>query len=432
MLVGALVVKAAVLFVVLPAVSDSVAPGYSIGFADLYDLIGLNVSQGNGYRAEAETTTTMIREPGYPLFLAAVFRVAGYHLEAARFANLLLSLGIGFMMLRLVRTLTGDATVALLATLLFLFHPGTILSEARGGIEIVFIFVVMLFMLALHRAVDSGQRWHYFVAGLSLGVAVMFRGSPMLFPAFLFAYLVLVQRTLSERIRAAQNVGVLVIGMVLVMMPWVIRNYRLTQRLVLTATVQGVAAQEGQFTCRHLDLQHQFRDLQTAAAGERNQLAAQLGEPFRGFYYQIFYTPRAEMAFNDSLLQHVSATYRTDPMLAVNCTARNLFFNFWFLGKPGRSTALNAVAQLPFLACAMAGVYLIWKRGLLQRMSLILGFIAYIVAVHVVIIAHARHSVPLVPFLSVLASVSLLAIWDRWRNRETATGRSAITRSSVG
>ena len=39
---------------------------------NLYDLIGDNIARGIGYRVEPEATTTMIREPGYPLFLAGV------------------------------------------------------------------------------------------------------------------------------------------------------------------------------------------------------------------------------------------------------------------------------------------------------------------------------------------------------------------------
>ncbi len=157
MLLGAFILKAALLFGMLPAISGSVSPQYSIGFADLYDLIGDNIARGIGYRVEPETTATMIREPGYPLFLAGVFKVAGYSIEAIRVANLLLAAGIALMMMRLARRVTGDPASALVGTLLFLLYPATLVSEARGGIEIAFIFFVMLFMLALHQAVERAS-----------------------------------------------------------------------------------------------------------------------------------------------------------------------------------------------------------------------------------------------------------------------------------
>lgn len=416
-LAAAFIVKAALLFVVLPAVSESVSPTYSIGFADLYDLIGDNVARGIGYRVEPDMNETMIREPGYPLFLAGVFTIGGYNIEAARFANLLLAVGIAFMMMRLARRVTGDTATALVGTLLFLFYPGTLVSEARGGIEIVFIFVVMLFMLAVHQAVEKGERWRYLVAGALLGVVVLFRGSPMLFPGFLLGYFLLTAKTVADGRRVILNIGALVLGMVVVMTPWVSRNYLLTGKMVLTATVQGVSAQEGQFTCQRLSPEREFWQLQNDASMARNELASQLGLPFKGFYYQLFYSARDEMTFNDSLLSSVATNYRNNPMLLPRCVAQNLFFNFWFLGKTWPATALNAVVQVPLLAFALGGVYLLWKRSQLTRVALILGFIVYIVAVHVLIIAHARHSVPIVPFLSMLASISLMATWRSCRAR---------------
>jgi 4-amino-4-deoxy-L-arabinose transferase-like glycosyltransferase len=422
-LVGAFIIKAVLLFVVLPAVSKSVSPTYSIGFADLYDLIGDNVARGVGYRVEAGTTDTMMREPGYPLFLAGVFKIGGYNIEAARFANLLLAVGIALMLMRLARKLTDDPAVPLVGTLLFLFYPAILVSEARGGIEIVFIFVVMLFMLALHQAVEKGERWRYLVAGASLGVVVLFRGSPMVFPAFLLGYFLLTANSLAERFRSMLNIGILVLGMLVVMTPWVYRNYLLSGRLVLTATVQGISAQEGQFTCERLSAAHEFKPLQDEAAMARNAVAAQLGRPFIGFYYQYFYSPLDEMAFNDRLLSNVTTHYRNNPMLLPRCVAQNLFFNFWFLGKTWGATSLNAVVQLPLLGFALSGVYLLWKRGRLRKVALILGFSVCIVAVHVLVIAHARHSVPIVPFLSMLASISLVAIWRSWRTHLTAASR---------
>src|SRR6185503_4294049 len=149
----------------------------------------------------------------------------------------------------------------------------------------------------------------------------------------LLGYFLLTVKTAAGRIRATLNIGALVLGMLVVMMPWVSRNYLLTGRLVLTATVQGISAQEGQFTCQRLWAGHEFQQLQWDAAQARNQVAAQLGRPFKGFYYQYFYSPQDEMAFNDRLVTSVATNYRNNPVLLARCAAQNLFFNFWFLGK---------------------------------------------------------------------------------------------------
>jgi 4-amino-4-deoxy-L-arabinose transferase-like glycosyltransferase len=415
-LVGAFLIKAAVLFAVMPTLDSILSLRYSVGFADLYDLIANNVAQGIGYRVQASMGDTMIREPGYPLFLAVVFKIGGYHIEAARLANLLLAVGIALMMMRLTRSLTGDRTTALLATLVFLFHPGELMSEARGGIEIVFIFVALLFIMTLLHAVKTANPCHYLVAGLMLGVLVLVRSTPLFFPVFLLGYLFLTANSPKERWKLLMNVAVLVSGMVIVILPWIARNYMLVHEFVPTATVQGVSAQEGQYTCQRFSLDNSFRVLQDEAAQERNELARRLGASFEGYYYQLFYNPRDELAFNKSLLQRVARNYGEHPTLLVRCVTQNLF-NFWFLGKTWQVTWLNVLLQAPLLMLASTGVYVLWKRNLLRSIGVMLTFIVYMVAVHVPIIAHVRHSIPVIPFLAILASVSVISYWNQYRTQ---------------
>jgi 4-amino-4-deoxy-L-arabinose transferase-like glycosyltransferase len=415
-LLAAFLVKAVVLFVALPAQSDVLSPIYGVGFADDYDRLANNIAQGNGYRIEPSMSATMVREPGYPLFLAGVFKLGGYRIEAARLANLLLAVGIAVMMIRLTRWVTDDAVTPVIATLLFLFHPGTLISEARGGVEMAFIFAVMSFMLTLHDALKKGNLWRYFVAGAALGLAVLVRSTPLLFPMFLLVYFLFIGDSTSERLRLALNVLVLVLGLAVVMSPWVIRNYALVHEFVPTATVQGIAAQEGQYICKRLSFDRGFQQLQSEAADERNKVASGFGVPFKGGYYQYFYTTKDEVAFNKRLLQNVAAEYLEDPMLLAQCVAKNLF-NFWFLGKTWQVTWMNALVQLPLLVFALGGVYVLWKRGRLQAMGIMLTFVIYVIAVHVPIIAHTRHSIPVVPFLAILASVSLVSIWRGYRTK---------------
>ena len=189
---------------------------------DGYDAIANNLVQGNGYRFEANTSETMMREPGYPLFLAFAFKIGGYHVGTVRWANWLLTIGIAFLMMRLTQVVTNDRTVSLIATLLFLFYPSTLISEARAGVEIFFTLIVLVFMLSLHHAVAKGNRWRYLVAGLALGVAVQVRSTPLVFPFFLLLYLLVFASGTTERVKAFMNVAVLVLGMTIVMVPWVV------------------------------------------------------------------------------------------------------------------------------------------------------------------------------------------------------------------
>jgi 4-amino-4-deoxy-L-arabinose transferase-like glycosyltransferase len=405
-------VTAAILFLVVPKLDRVFALRYSAHFEDGYDLIANNLINGNGYRLEANKGETMIREPGYPLFLAAVFKVGGYSLEAARFANWLLSIGIAILIMRLTRLVTNDERSALIASVLFLLYPGTIICEARGGVEVLFIFAILVFMLVLHRSVERGGPWRYLMAGLALGVVVQVRSTPMVFPLLLVAYLGFIATSARERLRVVLNVGILVLGMAAVMTPWTVRNYLLVHEFVPTATVQGLALQEGQYACQHFSSGKNYYVLQTEAGQERDELAARLGVSSGTEYYQVYANASDEWRVNNALLQGAKAEYVKHPVLYATCVARNAL-NFWFLGKTWAVTGLNTLIQVPLLILALHGLYLLWNRSSLRKMGIMLTFVLSILAVHMAIIAAARYSVPVIPFLAIPASISVMSIWRK-------------------
>ena len=407
----AILVNAAIVLVTLPEVRGALAPTYSISFGDLYDGIAKNLDQGNGYRVDPAMGNTMLREPAYPLLLAVVFKLGGYGIQQARVACVLLALGTALILLRLTRKITGDPMTALAAVVLFLLYPGTLVAEARAGIEIPSVFAVALFILVLYRAVEKGCLWRYWAAGLLLGAAVLVRSQILLFPLPLLVYLLVVARGWAERGKIVARIAVLALGALVIMSPWIIRNYILVHQFIPTATVAGVAAQEGLYTCENAAPTVPFHLAQTRAGFEREEIARQLGNPFVGPYYQLFYTPQAEVAFNHALLSHVLTEYRKRPELLASCAAKNLFFNFWFLGKTQQSILLNVVVQAPLLGLALGGIALLWKRGLLGKAGIVLVYILYIPVVQAPIIAHSRHSMLIVPFLAILAAVFLVWVW---------------------
>jgi hypothetical protein len=406
---------AALLFIGVPILARHAARRYSIGFADGYDLIAENLANGNGYRWRPDMAGTMIREPGYPLLLAAVFRIAGYSIEGARLLNLLLTVGIAVMLIALARRMTGDPRAPVIAALLFLLHPGTLIAEARGGVEILFIFVGFGFMLALHRAVEKGRLWRYLLAGLALGVVVQVRSTPITFPVLLLLYALFTATGARERLTAAFRVAILVVGMGLVMAPWVVRNYRLVHEFVPVSTLRGVALQEGLCMCRNVSFGVDLYPVGQAAGRERGELARDLGMRFEGAeYLQTFYSAHDEVAFDRILYETASKEYARNPRLLVGCVGKNLF-NLWFLGKTWDVTKLNMLVQVPLLALVFYGLTIVWRRGDLRKMGILLTYVASIAITHLLVVAEARYSIPVLAFLAIPASVAVTSIWDEVR-----------------
>jgi len=407
--------------VVIPAMSELLSPFYGIGFADDYDLLAKNISEGRGYRFFPDTAPTMMREPGYPLFLSAVFSVFGYSLPAARFANVVLAIASAAIIAVLARRVSNHRTVILGAPLLFLFHPGTVVAESRGGYELLFVFSLLLFMLAVFRALEERRLRWYALAGFALGCVVLIRSTPVLFPLFLLGYLWLKGRDSSARLADGVRVAVMIAVMVAVMSPWIVRNYLLAGKFVPTSNVQGLAVHAGQYICKRLTFDNGIQKLDREAAAERGRLASELGYEFRGGYYQYFFRTADEHEFSNYLFKTGIMEYTTSPGLLVKCASSNLF-NFWFAGKNWRATAMNVIVQLPFLLLAAFGIWIGVRKGRSETILPIVLLIAYLMSVHAAIFAQARYSVPLIPFVSVLACYGLAAIVNMLRARATTKG----------
>ena len=391
-------------------------PDYGLRFGDLYDLIATNLAQGHGYRVEPYMGETILREPLYPLLIAGMDKMGANGSQWPRIFSILLAFVAALMLLRLTRKITGNSSIALIASLLFLLYPGTLVAESRAGNEMPCVAGMLLFILVLHQAVEKASLWLFAAAGFVLGVTALVRSEVLMFPLFLGVYFLFSSKGWGARGKAVLWMMVLGASTLVAMSPWIIRNYLLVHEFVPTDTLSGVAAQEGLFTCENLSQYDSFSLAQRAAGRERAEIATQLGLRFEGaYYYQFFFNPQDEMKFNRALLNQVSETYRSNPRILAGCSTENLVFKFWFLGKTPRSTRLNMLVQLPLIVCALGGIVVLYKLGLMQNAAFVLLYIAYIPIIHAPIIAHARHSTLVIAFMTIPISVFLAWAWHSLR-----------------
>jgi len=422
----AVVIHAIVLFVALPVLSRRLAPSYNQDrFADGYDLLAENLVAGHGYRFYPNTARTLMREPGYPLILAGLMLMFGKSLSAVKLTNMILALLTTLVMIQIMKDLvpeTKRSSKILLVgpALLFLFDPGTLIAESRGGVEITFAFLLTLFIWSVYRAIRSNRCRDYVVSGTILGVTALVRSTPILFPLFLLSFVLYCDRRRAGRPVIFRNISALVLATLVVLSPWIIRNYLLTKEFVPTASVLGVSAQAGQYINERLFDGKPWWLLDREASRERDRIARRLGLPFEdgpGGYYQTFYKSTDEITFSRYLMAGVVSEYKRSPTLLLRCLGQNLL-NFWIAGKTWGATALNAVLQLPYLVFATLGVIYCFRNRRRRPVSLLVLFITYYVAVHVAILAQARYSISIMPLVSMLCALGIYAVQRRVGERE--------------
>ena len=217
----------------------------------VYDQIARNVLERHVYSHESEApyAPSLIRMPGYPLALAAVYSVSGPYGKTAA---------------RIVQALVDTATCGLIALVAFFWEPdekrkrrtaiaaltlaafcpfttiyvATILSETPT----MFLAVAMCLTatLALTATPQRKILWWWVATGLLAGTAVLFRPDSGLFALAIGLTLVVAMLSRASDVKLARKSDALLyrtartaylgavfsLAFCLMLVPWAIRNYR--------------------------------------------------------------------------------------------------------------------------------------------------------------------------------------------------------------
>ena len=211
-----------------------------------YDAYAWNLAQGNGYRGPSpdvadQNHLTAYRPPLPSMVMAAVYLVAGHNYAAVRLLHCLFATGSVLLTYRIGRRAYGE-TVGLLAAAGYAIYPlaisqsADLLSEPLG---------VCLFLLFLDLALVAGERssWPCILgAGLVFGLALLARANYVLMiPPFIIW--ILWQTRGDRRMLGRWAMGLALTGMVL--LPWVVRNYLVFDRLIPFSTMGGSVLLQG-------------------------------------------------------------------------------------------------------------------------------------------------------------------------------------------
>lgn len=163
--------------------------------------------------------------PGHPLYLVTTFFIANLlhmdQLDLARIFNMILSVGTIFLIYLIAMNLFKKESVALISAVLYatyfspLHYFRTTLTEIPG------IFMLCLTVLFFIKAFYGNQAKDHLLFSIFFCIAVMIRPTPA--PLILLGIgAVLCKYGIKESVK----IGLLwVMGPIMIILPWVIRNY---------------------------------------------------------------------------------------------------------------------------------------------------------------------------------------------------------------
>lgn len=247
-----------------------IGDAFAMGDSESYWQLGKTIARGQPYEY-GDSRARIFRTPGYPLLLAPIFLVTDNRHTAMLLARAEAAL-LGTLAVLGVWWLTKilfDERAALLAALLATLYPGAIVASFLVLSEAPFCPLLLLqlaFWALAWKTPSKGRRVFWsLAAGIAAGAATLMRPSWLLFTPFAVGIGIavgaiadwrsdrrpLASGYLAERFEDrlfVRHLGIAVfmmLGLVVAMLPWWIRNASVTGHFVPTTLQVGASLYDG-------------------------------------------------------------------------------------------------------------------------------------------------------------------------------------------
>lgn len=229
-----------------------------------YDGLAQRLVNGNGFSfAEGHWPATRAEEPTahwsyfYTLYLAAIYKLFGHYPLIARLIQALVAGVLQTFLLWRIGTRLFNRTVGLVAALwnavyiYFFYYAGALITETLYITGILWMFDCALRLVSSQSekpAKESIKWWRWIELGLAIGMTVLLRQAFLIFLPFFYLWLWWnLRREESgrwyKRLRwsALKGLSLATLVLILMILPWTIRNQRAFGTFVLLNTNAGFA-----------------------------------------------------------------------------------------------------------------------------------------------------------------------------------------------
>ena len=362
-----------------------------------YDDAAYHLSQV--WRYEENGVPTAYWPIGYPLFLAVIYWIFGHSYLVVHLINVLLSLCICFLTYMIAKRLVGPVTARLSLVILVLF-PGQIFYTNVVSSEILFTTLLLAMIFILLKTREQTSLLAPLIVGLLLGLLVMVRAVALILPLLIVLFYLKWGR---RSVVGLRNAMLAVLVTCLVLLPWMLRNKRVLDTFSI-ATSGGIDLYIGNSPISSGNWvwtkQNPFKDLSAPNEVENNRLGYRLATKFimddpvgfviRGIKKEVymFATDFGPIAKE---LDLAAQAHRVDGFVILNVVGQTY--------------------HLVVLILSAAGLFLLLKDKGRRKpgLYLLVGILAYWLAIHFVFFGIDRFHFPLMPILAIWASFFALS-----------------------
>lgn len=151
-----------------------------------YDRLGYNLASGKGFSLDARApfAPTMFREPGYPVFLAAIYTVFGHSINVVLFIQMLLHAATAVLAYYIARAIFPEKAAFFSGVAVALF-PTLANMAACLLSETFFTFLLCLGLWLFLEALGRKKLAVFSMSGLVLGFLAITKAAALLLPVAL-------------------------------------------------------------------------------------------------------------------------------------------------------------------------------------------------------------------------------------------------------
>ena len=421
-------------------------PDWDVAWSDQggYKQLGAGMAKSGGeftrYPGSAVFIPEVIRTPGYPAFVAVIYRLFGEQTLPVAIAQALVFALICLIVFAITKRVAGErvATVAAFMTALF---PPLPYYGALVLTEVWTTFVMVLAVLACLRAMQRDRFGDFILAGVLFSATTIVRPAFVLLPFGLAIAMPILVPSERSRGRRIGQWAAFALAAAITLTPWFTYNYVYLGRFTLSpAGGVGRGLWEGSWQGRwsgrsHNDLTHTAElSISTEELDQRvREIAAREAiAPDRMLAYvhewrdirTIWETPtdpmeraRARVVADQEYLRVALVHIREDvPGWVTRRLTRGTFI-LWASDIPIRYTDINRVSpliirafwllQVVLLVIAAAGIVRLLQRRRYAEAALLTLPLLYVTGVHVPLLCETRQSLPVKPIVLILAAIAI-------------------------
>lgn len=194
-----------------------------------YDEAAVGLASGEGYRMSGYRS---YQPPGYPAFLAIVYKLFGHNYVIVKLIQVLLG-SLGCFLIYLAAKRAFNKEVGLISALIYAAYDGLIFLNGHLLTENIFIILELLAIICLLNFDSTKSKLSLCLAGILIGLALLTRGQILYSIPFLIVWIAVISK------RWLFHSFLLFLFVSLTVSPWTIRNYLIHRRFVPVATYTG-------------------------------------------------------------------------------------------------------------------------------------------------------------------------------------------------